>query len=241
MKLLAFASLCGLSLASFEQMQADLQAITNRYVRGLIETGASNRNIPDILQDNLEKINEYGCWCYFLGDHGRGKGKPVDAIDRFCRKLAMGYDCAMMDIIAQTGNDTCVPWEESYISGIGGGEPALVATCDAFNTPTDGCSNYACKVEGIFVLKVFNLFISGDSTNEDFKHNNGFDEKAGCPINECKIENPEKCDVNRECCGVHPDRFPFKPMGGDRACCEGIAYDASILSCCPDGTPRLSC
>jgi len=239
MKLLALASFAGVALASFDQMKTDMRQILDRYVRGLMESGnAQNRNIPDILGSNLDNINEYGCWCYFQGDHGRGHAKPVDGLDRFCRKLAMGYDCAILDVIDATGNDSCIPWEVFYISGTGGGENALVQTCDTFNTEL--CAKISCKVEGIFVIKIFNLFVAGDSISDSFKHSNGFDEKVECIVDNCK-DDPDRCDPTRVCCGEHPDRFPFKPMGGDRACCAGVAFDASILTCCPDGTPRLSC
>jgi len=240
MKLLQFAALAGVSLASLAQMKSDMRQLLDRYVRGLMESGeAANRNLPEILGASLDNINEYGCWCYFMDDHGRGHAKPVDGIDRFCRKLHMGYDCAMMDVIDATGNDTCIPWEAQYISGIGGGESQLVTTCEAFNS--DLCATIACKVEGIFVIRVLQLFLGSGQVTEEFKHSNGFNEKDECIIEKCHFNDPTKCDVNRLCCGEHPDRFPYKPMGGDRGCCAGVAFDASILECCPDGTPRLSC
>merc|ERR1711934_884215 len=239
MKLITAASFCGMTMATFDQMKQDMSQIVNRYVRGLMEADRNNmRNIPDILGANLDNINEYGCWCYFMDGHGRGHAKPVDGLDRFCRKLSMGYDCAILDVIDETGNDTCVPWEVFYISGTCGGEAALVQTCETFNS--DSCAIKSCKVEGIFVLKVFNLFVGGGSISDAFKHSNGFDEKVNCIVDNCK-DDPDRCDPTRECCGDCPDRFPYKPMGGDRGCCAGIAFDASILTCCSDGTPRLSC
>ena len=38
-----------------------------------------------ITQDDMDLINEYGCWCYFQDAHGSGKGKPVDEIDTLCK------------------------------------------------------------------------------------------------------------------------------------------------------------
>merc|ERR1712048_1034542 len=139
MKLLALATLAGTTMASFEQMKTDMANIVNRYVRGLMEADRQG------LRNILDNINEYGCWCYFQEHHGRGHANPVDGLDRFCRKLNMGYDCAILDVIDETGNDTCVPWEVFYISGTGGGESALVQTCDTFNS--DSCAKHACKVE----------------------------------------------------------------------------------------------
>merc|ERR1711981_943845 len=83
--------------------------------------------------ENFNKINEYACWCYFEEDHGRGHGKPVNGVDYLCKKLADGYDCCMLDVIALTGNDTCVPWDTFFLPGTGTGENNLVANCDVFN------------------------------------------------------------------------------------------------------------
>ena len=54
-------------------------------------------------------LNNYGCWCYLDGDHGKGRGKPVDKLDEACRILSQGYACAAMD----HGAD-CVPWQQDY-------------------------------------------------------------------------------------------------------------------------------
>merc|ERR1712203_311703 len=71
----------------------------------------------------IRSINEYGCWCYFGNDHGRGKGQPQDAIDEMCKVLADGYDCAMRD--AEDEGTTCVPWEVEYVSAIGGSDVGI--------------------------------------------------------------------------------------------------------------------
>jgi hypothetical protein len=39
-----------------------------------------------------------------------------------------------------------------------------------------------------------------------------------------------------DCCGAFPDRFPYKPQGGDRACCNGATYNTLTLMCCPNGS-----
>merc|ERR1712079_465815 len=62
--------------------------------------------------NTINGMNEYGCWCYFYDDHGRGKGTPVDAIDEMCKTLHEGYECAMRD--AEDEGSTCVPWEVDY-------------------------------------------------------------------------------------------------------------------------------
>merc|ERR1712146_43960 len=79
----------------------------------------------------INNINEYGCWCYFSEDFGRGKGQPVGSIDEMCKVLAGGYECAMRD--AEDEGTTCVPWEVTYVSAVGGSglsiaENALLST-----------------------------------------------------------------------------------------------------------------
>merc|ERR1739848_714324 len=146
-------SLNGLE-ASFQQMKRDYAASFDRLVRQLmvVNDGPEARRISDILSaDNLERINEYGCWCYFQDDHGRGHGRPVNQMDRFCKDLHDGYECAILDTITETGNDTCVPYDVTYVTGTGGGEANLVLNCETFNA--DLCASRACQVEGLFVVK----------------------------------------------------------------------------------------
>ena len=38
-----------------------------------------------------------------------------------------------------------------------------------------------------------------------------------------------------DCCGTYPDRFPYKPNGGNRGCCDGHTYNTLTLSCCASG------
>merc|ERR1712195_216309 len=182
MKLYASVLFAGYANAGFQAMREQMGDLTQRYVRSLIEANRPQpRAISDILTgDNFDRVNEYGCWCYFENDHGRGHGKPVNGIDHFCKKLADGYDCCMLDFEESTGNDSCVPWEVQYLPGTGTGEVNLAFNCDGFNNiNTAFCANCACKVEGIFVLKVFNLFIAGGGIDEQYMQPT-FDEKAGC-------------------------------------------------------------
>jgi len=243
MKLQAFSSalLIGFANAGFQTMKDQMTELTNRYIRSLIEANRPQpRAISDILTgENFDRINEYGCWCYFEDDHGRGHGKPVNGIDHFCKKLADGYDCCMLDFEEATGNDSCVPWEVQYLPGTGTGESNLNFNCNGFNTvnpvtQANFCANCACKVEGIFVLKVFNLFIAGGTVDEQFSQPT-FDEKAGCPL----VDGIK--DSERACCGEHPHRFPYKPLSGERGCCGGATFDTTLQECCPDNVARITC
>jgi len=224
------------AFASFDSMKQQFDEIRSRYIAESIRDG-NNRAIQQIITgDAFDNINEYGCWCYLAGDHGRGHGPPVNSVDWSCKVLHNGYDCAVQDVIDSTGNDTCVPWEVFYISGIGGGENALVPTCEAFND--DLCAQAACKIEGKFVLNVFNSFLGGNSLDPQYSHANGFDDRAGCPlVGECEGAD---C-LEKVCCGEYPVRYPFRPLGGIRGCCGQNTFDATILTCCPDNFARLTC
>jgi len=243
MKLATVASvlLVGYANAGFQAMKEQMTDLTQRYIRSLIEANRPQpRAISDILnEENFDRLNEYACWCYFEDDHGRGKGKPVNGIDHFCKKLHDGYDCCMLDFEDATGNDTCVPWAVQYLPGTGTGESNLVFNCDGFNpvnqaTQAGFCQNCACKVEGMFVLKTFNLFIAGGVIDPQYSQPE-FDEKAGCPLKD-GIQ-----DTERACCGEAPHRFPYKPLSGERDCCGGITYDTTLQECCPDNVARITC
>lgn len=241
-KIITSSLLAATTQAGWSTMKSDFQQLTNRYVRGLIQSGQPiDRAISDVLTgDNFDRVNEYGCWCYFEDDHGRGHGKPINGIDHICKKLADGYDCCMLDFEEATGNDSCVPWEIQYLPGSGTGEVNIAFNCDGFNqvnpiTNAGFCANCACKVEGLFVTRAFNLFIAGGEIDEQYSQANGFDEKVHCPLQD-GIKDSE-----RACCGEHPHRFPYKPLSGERGCCGQQTFDTTLQECCDDDIPRLSC
>lgn len=181
---------------------------------------------------NFEAIENYGCWCHFNENHGKGKGAPIDSIDAMCKNLAQAYDCAMMDYAEATGNDDCVPWEASYVQAPTFNINAVVDLCNAMNN--DLCAQYACMAESSFVLNVLGTFLQGgDAVNENNKIDNGFDHRASCPVN-----SGTQTD-ERKCCGILPFRYPYKPV--DRECCGAATYDPSLMECCSDNIPKFSC
>ena len=89
------------------QMQEQLEAMVN-------STQSGSRDLSAMMGPTLQNINQYGCWCYFEEDHGKGKSQPVNEVDAFCKTLHQGYDCAMID--ADEAGKSCTPWEVSYKS-----------------------------------------------------------------------------------------------------------------------------
>lgn len=186
--------------------------------------------------NTINGLNEYGCWCYFYEDHGRGKGQPIDAIDEMCKILHDGYECAMRD--AEDEGTTCVPWEVSYTSAIGGSGQSVAEECATVNSGNN-CAIRACTVEGSFVGNLLDAFIGGGaSINNDNRHSNGFDVASSCATKK-NGGGPS----NKACCGNYPDRFPFKTIGGDRQCCGSRTYNALTLKCCDSdsSTVKFNC
>jgi len=212
--------------ATTPQMQADLS--------GLI-SNSSMRQFTGATAQAIEQLDEYGCWCYFYDNVGRGKGQPVDEVDGMCKTLNEGYECAIRDT-EEEGN-SCTPWEVSYISGTGSGAD-LFESCVSLNA--DSCAARACAVEGNFVEQLFALFISGNAIDYDqFGHSKGFDAgtDAGCPV---KKGTPGTSGA-KGCCGAYPGRFPFKTLDGERDCCGTRTFNTNILSCCSNGQVKAQC
>jgi len=183
----------------------------------------------------IQQINEYGCWCYFGDDHGRGKGQPQDAIDEMCKVLHDGYECAMRD--AEDEGTTCVPWEVEYTSAIGGSDVGIAGECSQ-NNPDSNCAARACTMEGAFVANLLDAFVSGNSIDANLKHNNGFDQATVCAT-----KKNGGGPTNKACCGSYPDRFPYKTIGGDRKCCGNRTFNSLTLKCCDadSSTVKFNC
>ena len=183
-KLITSASLITL-LSKFSPIQANLQQILKSFTDKI---GNSSPVEPRQLSAaTIQNLNEYGCWCYFDQDHGRGKGHPVNEIDAICKTLHDGYECAMMDweeerphLVAQ--NKLCVPWEVRYNSATDLGGTSLVDACTQNNRKI--CSQRACMIEGQFVLSIYQLVIDFYEPDASAKHSNGFD-----PTKMCKTTN----------------------------------------------------
>merc|ERR1711934_791554 len=112
---------------------ADFNQIKNDVVS--MVANSSMRGFTGQIGQQVDKLNEYGCWCYFYNDHGRGKGQPVDESDGFCKTLHEGYECAIRD--AEDRGDACTPWEVAYVSGINQAD-GVASACARLNTDSPG-------------------------------------------------------------------------------------------------------
>ena len=191
-----------------------------------------------VTQDDMDLVNQYGCWCYFQDDYGQGRGKPVDEIDTLCKRLHDGYTCAIMDS-QDLVSGPCIPWEISYNSAVGSGLitdmdiATIRSECDVQN-PTNGCENWVCKIEGYFVQQLVLYFTHGGLIDHSMRHANGFNPKTDCPIS-------TGIDSEKACCDDYPLRFPFKTYNGSRDCCYSHTFNTNLYQCCADGKVKLSC
>lgn len=216
------SSLVGLTFASFAQMEADLRELS---------ANVTDRAVTNMMGAGLAAINNYGCWCYFEQDHGKGKSQPVNDVDSFCQILHQGYDCVMMDA-EDENDDDCIPWEIDYNSAPQSFD-MLNQECQERNVGNN-CAIRACIVENSFVMNIFQTFLLGNQHSATYLHSNGFDTEANCPTT--KGQASEKA-----CCGWYPERRPFKTYGGNRGCCGHKTYEMSVLTCCPGDKVRLAC
>jgi hypothetical protein len=193
----------------------------------------SERNLIPILGPQLSHIDGYGCWCYFDGAYNKGRGQPASLVDAACQQLQHGYKCAILD--GEEEGEECTPWEAQYLSASQYGESQLITKCDELN-PDSMCGNRACKIEGYFVIAMFQAFFDPESNHSPaLLHSNGFDTKAMCPT-----KAGERSEY--KCCGTYPYSIrPFKTYDDKRKCCNGKTYDAEIYECCDDGSRQISC
>jgi hypothetical protein len=212
----------------------------DQQLMGLIRN-SSLRAFSGNIATAIENLDEYGCWCYFYDNVGRGKSQPVDEIDGFCKTLADGYRCAMIDSEAE--GESCIPWETDYSPGSGAGIN-IFRKCVELN-PNSPCAQRSCTVEGQFVDNLFAFLLSGSMIDyQSYSHKNGFqpgvstyvDDNGNFIEGNCPVKIGVKgVSGEKSCCGVYPFRYPFKTLDGDRACCGTRTYNTQNLNCCSNG------
>jgi len=223
-----------LLLTSALALVAADKAAIDRTLMGLVRN-SSLRAFADKIQATIPLLDEYGCWCYFFDNVGRGKGTPVDEIDAMCKTLGEGYECAIRD--SEDEGIECTPWEIDYLQGTGTGR-ALYDSCIELND--NSCAARACAVEGNFVESVFAVLVTGVGIPYDqFSHAQGFDPShdVGCPVK----KGTTGAGIEKACCGAFPFRFPYKTLGGERQCCGSRTYNSNLLTCCSPGKVKADC
>ena len=157
----------------FQEIESTLQAEMDQNPKNpftAFQTGPMLRNFKDMSYqaDQIHKIENYGCWCYFYDNHGPGKAEPVDEIDASCKILHHGYECMMIDAAdEQTSSsgyndpegDCTSPWDVSYnkINPTGLSPSEIVDSCFSENSHSH-CAARACGIETTFIQNIVNLF-----------------------------------------------------------------------------------
>lgn len=229
----------------------------------LIELLKGERNLTRgaaftaFFRNQIDQIIDSGCWCVFDDDHYTARGTAVEnGVDEICKALHHGYDCAQMDAKA-LGDRGCVPWNVDYVpsSGFTTHNPRMVEECRFNNGGADNCATFACAVETNFVNKIY-TYMQSNTFDISYKHENGFSqaESCGLPVQGTTLAPPatvadvdlkprDPADITdfKSCCGELPERFTYKHHNGDRGCCIDKTYDAKTLSCCQDGSVKVTC
>jgi hypothetical protein len=155
------ALLCSSAMANFSNMEEQYASLINDTMmqEGFRSIG-DHRAFLGSIATTLEPLTNYGCWCYFQDDHGRGKSHPQNEVDAICKVLHDGYECAIMDGVAE--GEPCEPWTQDYQSAnsLGRFDNSLQVACEAQNAGNN-CAIRACVIEGNFILQVFATFLSG--------------------------------------------------------------------------------
>merc|ERR1711879_78046 len=238
--ILSYNMMIKFAISSLVALAAADKDSIDRQVLALVRN-SSLRAFTGNIANAVNQLDEYGCWCYFYDNVGRGKGSPVDEVDGFCKTLGDGYQCAMID--SEAAGESCVPWEVSYAPGTGAGVN-LRDSCNSLNT--DNCARYACAVEGQFVDSLFAFLLSGSQIDyAQFGHEasqNTADPFDPSHNGDCPVKPGVKgVSGEKQCCGAYPYRFPFKTLDGDRACCGRRTYNTQLLNCCANGQVKANC
>merc|ERR1712150_331806 len=183
--------------------------------------------------NEFNNINEYGCWCYFEHDYIKGRGKPKNDVDRFCKLLHDGYECSISDGCPSS------PWDVDYNTGTPAGLENLREECLIKNAGNE-CAQNVCITEGWFVLSLFQQFLSFNQHDSSLLHSNGFNVESQCKGGKGGNVNVV-ADESRQCCGEYPTRHPFRSNGGARSCCGSRTYEVGVFTCCPGNVVSITC
>ena len=117
----------------------------------------------------------------------------------------------------------------------------LIEFCGENNSGSS-CATTACIVEMSFVIKIYELSLSGGQLDTKLMHPGRSQEysSSNCPVKDC-LMGEEICKEEKVCCGDYPNRKPFRHFSGTRACCGGKVFDTGFLMCCEDDKIATVC
>jgi len=225
--------------------------------QSLMRSAGDDRNVMDLF--TLSNIFEYGCWCHF-GDSSLPRGPAQDTVDGFCNRWWNTRDCIRIDNNnANTPCDVSMQYTDviSTLSNpfeFGINYETLCNSAQVGQHPdsaTESCAAANCANDAYFLRDIF-THMAFNHLNSSLSVSFGFDTAYTCrglvaatgttaapftgstaavttaaPLTTVTSDIP-----NQDCCGTFPDRFPYRPQGGARACCNGATYSTATLECC---------
>merc|ERR1712048_869558 len=217
-----FAGIFASAALVFDGINASLESMEKGFQELNEKISGGNRNMLSV---SLKNLDNYGCWCYFDEAVGNGKGLPRDFIDEECRALHRSYECAIAEI------PNCIPYsvQTTTVGGLVETFGSELAACKVIITPVVAggaqnveCSIADCAAETKFIENVTGYLVNNDAFFHNLTHLGiAWSDKQGGsgigefnPERECIAECPSgKCysdKTDRKCCGVMPERFPYK-------------------------------
>ena len=116
MKFLAASLLPAFAFAGVAEMEKMLSELGDSSAPAGGQRSQLQSPEPDVnnpITTILSQIWNYGCWCYFQDNHGRGRGEAQNYMDEHCKVLHHGYTCIMMDADDE-GDNNCNPLTHEY-------------------------------------------------------------------------------------------------------------------------------
>lgn len=180
----------------------------------------------------MQRLQEYGCWCYFDEFHGLGHGPVQNGYDSACQKLHQGIECANKEI---PNCDANVQDYEATISSSPAGDGNVVYDCVS-NNGGDECAMATCWLESNFIAGIMEQSMVHEKTPEYdmYSVSEGAFTRDQCtgPLGPRPHENI--------CCGTFlaNTRRPIPVYEGtSRECCEREdgsfkTFDPMMFQCC---------
>jgi len=206
---------------------AQIQQVLELAKRHFSNRPGLRTDIVQSMTDMGAQIINYGCWCFFDGDHHHAGGEAQDHFDMVCKELHHGYQCIMDDL----GDQCPQPWMAEFVvpdlfSGDFSDEDVSKSLCAAMN-PGNECNQLACQVEMGFIDYVIQaVFVDHEPISPDLAHGNAFDHENVCIKATAEpFANGAGGRDHAKCCGRYPHRFP---------------YNRVLNSCSADGSTLLA-
>lgn len=195
----------------------------------------------------IRQFKRYGCHCW---PRGRtilgGQGKPVDEIDRTCKRLFNCHRCLTIN-----SENECNPLDFTYKVRGKDTNGSRKLHCDGNAEGT--CQRKLCECDLSFAMELSAEMQSMAYTDghSKWKGFNSADEchsqdflNARSKLVPTEMPVPEDLPTYKgwACCGEEYKNFmPYRPSKGSRCCNNGSNFATYVLmkqDCCPDGSVR---